>query len=268
MKTEIRTITPKVATQMLKRNTGNRKLTESHMRFLSSEMKKGNWLFDGQPIRLTSGGAILDGQHRLNAVVNSGTSQKFLIVSGIPTSSFKVMDTGKVRSGSDVLSIKGYDNYAQLSAAVKFILSHNLGNNSDGSATNGSNKISNSDILNFAEATPGLKDIMRESNSLYKSFNKVLPSSQIGAYKYLFNQKDVVKSKSFWDEVCNGLGLVKGSPAKVLRDRLLKDKIDKTSLPSREKKALVIKAWNAYRQGKDIKFLRWNKESEKFPEII
>jgi hypothetical protein len=81
-------------------------------------------------------------------------------------------------------------------------------------------------------------------------------------------QKSVTDSKEFWSGVCFGLGLEDGSPLKVLRDLLTRDKMSKSNLPAREKKALIVKAWNAFRTDKKVKVLRWNKENEKFPEII
>lgn len=268
MRTEIRTITPTIARELLQRNTGNRKLTESHVDFLAAEMKKGNWVFDGQPIRLTEGGALLDGQHRLNAIIKANVASEFLVVTGVPLESFKVMDTGKSRSASDVLSIKGYEHYSTIAAAAKFLIYHNAGNNSDGSATGGTNKISNSSILEFVEKTPEITELAPEATKLYKAFAKITPSSHILSYRYLFNQKDSVKSKEFWYQVCYGLGLEASSPTKLLRDKLTKDKLSKASLPSREKKALIIKAWNAFRLGRTLHFLRWNKDNEPFPEIL
>ena len=41
MKTEVREINPEVASEMLKKNYNNRKLTKSNVRFLSKQMKEG-----------------------------------------------------------------------------------------------------------------------------------------------------------------------------------------------------------------------------------
>jgi hypothetical protein len=266
MKTEVRTITPKIASEMLKRNVGNRRLSEMHVSDLANQMKKGNWMFDGQPIRTTVNGAILDGQHRLNAVVKSGLEQKFLIISGINTEAFKVMDTGRVRNAGDVLGIKGYENPGNIAAVVRKILTHNDGIN--GRARTDI-KISNTDVLKFVEDTPGIVDICKSSTKYYRGFNKVLPVSDIGAYRYIFNQKSITCSKDFWSGVCFGLGLEDGSPLKVLRDMLTRDKMSKSSLSARHKKALIFKAWNAFRLDKKIKVLRWRiNEGEKFPELV
>jgi hypothetical protein len=77
MRTEVREINPTIAKEMLKRNFNNRKLNETHIRNLSNQMKLNNWLFDGTPLKFDKYGRLLDGQHRLNAVIESNKQIKF-----------------------------------------------------------------------------------------------------------------------------------------------------------------------------------------------
>jgi hypothetical protein len=266
MKTEVVRITPSKASELLKNNVGNRKLSKSHVRFLSGEMVKGNWKFDGQPIRLTSSGRVLDGQHRLNAIIQSKTSQDFLIVEGIEIDAFKVMDTGKGRSAADILGIKGFKYSAYLSQAIKSILAHKRGSNN---AKGGEKRSSNTDVLNFMEGNADyLQELAEESSKLYTKFNKVLKLSDLIFYKYLTDKKNYADSERFWNEVCLGIDLKENSATRRFRDFLIKDRVSKSSLPSRERKAVFVKAWNAYRLNKPVKFLRWNKEKETFPSLV
>ena len=263
MKTEVRDITPEIAVEMLKRNQRNRNVSESHVRFLSNEMRNGNWMFDGQPVRFAEGGRLLDGQHRLSAVVESETTQSFLIVTGIDPETFKVMDTGKNRSASDVFSIEGIDYAKHVSATTRII--YRL---SRGDAESGSRKMSNTDILEYYNQNPKIAEFVKDSQRLYVEFDRVLSQSYIAAFKYLMADKNITDSESFWNKVCTGIGLEEGNPTSVLRKKLIHDKMSKASLPLSERNAIIIKAWNNYRKGGTIKFLRYNKESEKFPVII
>jgi hypothetical protein len=124
MKTEIRKISPEIAKNMLLLNPNNRRLSKSHVDFLTKEMINNNWIFDGQPIRFNHSGGLLDGQHRLNAIINSKTTQEFLIVSDIRNDAFKVMDTGRARTAGDVLHIHGGTHSMVLASAIRFILNH------------------------------------------------------------------------------------------------------------------------------------------------
>jgi len=263
MKTEVRDITPAIATEMLKRNQRNRNVSESHVKFLSNEMKNGNWMFDGQPIRFAEGGRLLDGQHRLSAIIDSSTTQELLIITGINPDTFKVMDTGKNRNASDVFSIEGIDYANAVSATTRIIY-----NISKGKAEAGSGKMSNSTILAFYYQNPRILEFVKDSQKIYIEFGRVLSHSYISAFKYLMAEKNIEASEEFWNKTCTGLGLEEGSAILALRKKLISDKIAKTSLPTGERNALIIKAWNHYRKGTDVKYLKWNKENEKFPVII
>ena len=264
MKSELRLITKSIAEQMLKRNFNNRRITDSHVEFLSQQMIKGQWLFDGQPIRFTTDGRLLDGQHRLSAVVKSDTSQQFLIVTGIESNAFKVMDTGRVRNAGDVLSIEGVSSYTNVAATIKSILNHKSGLNSKGGE---SHKTTNTDILNFFNDNKSIEQMVVDNTKLYISFNRVLPLSIISSMMFLMNEKNAVYSESFWKKVCNGTGLEDGSPIKALRDKLINDKLSKTKMTIRDKRAVIIKAWNFYRLDKKIKLLKFDSDREKFPLI-
>lgn len=265
MKSEIRKITPQIAAEMLKRNSGNRPITDRHVRFLVNEMKNGNWMFDGQPIRFSEGGTLLDGQHRLTAIIESDTTHEFLVVTGIAKEAFKVMDTGKNRTAGEVFTLDGVANGNDLAAATRIIInikSDIYGRNS------AHDRPSNSDILNFFHEHPSIKDNFNGVRVLYEGFNKVLTMSQIIAYRYLMAERHALQSETFWSKLCHGLGLEEGSPIKVLRHKLISDKLSKASLPTSEKVALIFKAWNFYREdNNDVKFLRWNRASEKFPVL-
>jgi len=265
MKTEIKTITPSTAKEMLKRNNGNRNLSMAHVNFLTKEMLSGNWQFDGQPIRFTEGGTLLDGQHRLNAVIKSEIAQDFLIIRGIEKDAFKVMDTGKRRSSGDALSALGVAQPNNIAAAARMIIILERGFSSQN--TNTQNKPSNTDVLEFYNRHPEIAVLVNEGGRLYVDFGKVLPISTITAFKYLMNKRSVTHSDEFWQKLCTGIGLEKGSAIAALRAKLIQDKISKASISSKEKNALIIKAWNHYRKGTKIKYLKLQKD-EKFPKII
>ena len=52
-------------------------------------------------------GVILDGQHRLLAVIVSNTPTWFHIAKGLDENVFDVLDTGAARNGSDTFRVKG-----------------------------------------------------------------------------------------------------------------------------------------------------------------
>ena len=71
---ELKNISPEEAARFLEKNTNNRALTEQQVRYYAQQMKAGEWTYDGQPIRFAEDGQLLDGQHRLTALVESNTT--------------------------------------------------------------------------------------------------------------------------------------------------------------------------------------------------
>jgi hypothetical protein len=73
---------------------------------------------------------------------------------------------------------------------------------------------------------------------------------------------------SFVNDVTKGIDLNPESPAYLLRERLIANRVSKSKLPYIELAALYVKAWNAYVLGKTVRVLGWRRrQGEKFPEI-
>jgi len=264
MKTEVRMVSPDGARQMLKRNGNNRAVSKKHINFLSNEMKKGNWLFDGAPIRFSEGGVLLDGQHRLNAVIDSDTTQQFLIVTGIEHEAFKVMDTGKNRNAGDIMSIEGIKYPNQTAATIRIIIKMKNGVTSNG----GGNKPSNTEVLDFYNNTPQIIRFVSEAQKLYLEFDRIVSLSTIAAFKYLMAERSIIHSEDFWNKLCTGISLDSTPSIKHLRSKLIRDKIARAKLSATEKNAIIILSWNAFRRDAPIKTLvHWRKDS-KFPTFI
>lgn len=262
MKTELRSITPELASKMLEKNFQNRTLNKKHIAYLSSQMKNNQWQFDGQPIRFDKYDRLLDGQHRLSAVVHSEETVQFLIVSGLEESTFKVMDTGKNRSSGDVLSTMGVKYSSDVAAVAKKVIAFERG------VFAKSERIANTDVVSWYDDNKKITDTIRRADSFRSAFSGVLSRTDISLFLYLFDKKNTVVSEDFFDKLCMGIGLDVESPIFLLRKRLIEDKMAKAKLPQREKFALICKAWNFHRLDKNPKFLRWNKKTEKFPNLI
>lgn len=105
MKTELMTITPEIAKQMLLSNGSNRRLRAHRVSKYANDMRNGNWHLTGQTITFGSNGQLLDGQHRLAAVIEADVPVQFLVVTGaevVPT-----YDNGLPRSLADQLYLNG-----------------------------------------------------------------------------------------------------------------------------------------------------------------
>jgi hypothetical protein len=102
-------ITPERATSFLNHNKGNRKLRPGIVEKYAHDMTNGLWTECSAPVVFYDDGEVADGQHRLWAIVESGTTQKFFVVRGFPRGAGLNMDTHAPRTLVDNARISKTD---------------------------------------------------------------------------------------------------------------------------------------------------------------
>ncbi len=113
-------VTPEKAKRYLLSNVQNRALIGNYVRSYRDLMLRGKWGYNpADPIVFDVNGRLINGQHRLNAVVESDTSQYFDIVINAPRNSYIYMDCGKMRSMADVFTYNGVKNAKASSSIIK-----------------------------------------------------------------------------------------------------------------------------------------------------
>lgn len=114
------TITPEMAEEMLKKNIGNRKINQANVNRIAADMATGNYRLNGETIKISPNGEILDGQHRLLAAVKSGMTFKTYIVYNVERESIGTIDMGKGRSVADSLNVMGCNIKQGIIPAMNF----------------------------------------------------------------------------------------------------------------------------------------------------
>lgn len=102
---EQRLITPEIAADMLTRNDGNRPLRPRTWQGYAKDMLAGKWRQTHEAIAVTTSGRLINGQHRLTAVVHSGIAQVFWVAvyDSAETAMDLPIDFGARRTISDIL---------------------------------------------------------------------------------------------------------------------------------------------------------------------
>jgi hypothetical protein len=103
--TTVVTVTPKIAKEWLERNTHNRPLRSMTADSYADRMRAGQWVLTHQGIAFDVDGNILDGQHRLEAVVRSGITVQMLVTRGLPREAQIVVDDHSKRSPFDAIAL-------------------------------------------------------------------------------------------------------------------------------------------------------------------
>ena len=118
------TMTPAHAANLLAKNFNNRKIKIALVRKLTNDILNDNWLLTHQPIAIDVHGNILDGQHRLTAILAAQKPVPVMLASDCDPKSMIAVDTGVSRSAADVLTLDGVKNSAIKAAIIRIYLSY------------------------------------------------------------------------------------------------------------------------------------------------
>lgn len=124
MRTQTLLVTPDLAHTLLKRNSHNRSLSKFNVQFLAEEIRSGRWKTTHQGIAVSSDGTLLDGQHRLAAIIEADQPALINVNFDCDPEIFTVIDTGRARTGADALRIAGAKTSYEttISAAARAVL--------------------------------------------------------------------------------------------------------------------------------------------------
>jgi hypothetical protein len=105
---EEKILTPDLAQQLLEGNHGNRKLDNSKVSQWAAEISAGRWRMTNETIAIAEDGRVVDGQHRLHAVVKARMPIPVVICWGADPDTFGLINVGKMRTGNDIWYIAGH----------------------------------------------------------------------------------------------------------------------------------------------------------------
>ena len=256
----IQLVTKQDAEAYLRKNERNRRIKERTVEKYVRDMNGGNWFFNGSPILISNDNELLDGQHRLAAIVKSGIPQNMIIIEGVSREALKTIDLGYPRTQSDALRMLGIDNSKLLSTVAKKTLSQ-------------INKVSTKNITYSVEELYSelvessridyYKEAANFSKAIFSQY-RMFPVATIGMMYvvlryYKYSQEEI---SDFFDQLiekkesCNTI--------RNLRKRVKPDADRKLSVEERER--LLIRTFNEYSNGNDNYYVYniRNKKSKTF----
>ncbi len=185
-------ITPDRARKLLENNyEHNRAISQANVARIREDILNGTW----NPIRsywsdsiiVSNSGKLLNGQHRLSAIIQSGRNIKIWVKYGAPEELYAVLDDNKRRSLGDVIDGKNRNNLAALS---NFAYCVEDGNTLIGSVLIGFHKTGSRD-------------------------KGVVPSREAGLEKYNLNQEFFTRCVEVGTNARKKLGFAPSKLAKV-----------------------------------------------------
>lgn len=253
-----------MAAQFLNHNNLNRPLNDQHVKRIAGQIISGKWKFNGDTIKFSTKRNVLDGQHRLWAVMEAKVPVETLIVDGIDEDAFATIDTlRKPRSGADVLALKGASRHRQYtSAALQWLLRWQRGYLE--TYRSPSNRIENSDIEMMYENNKGIERAIERVIKLRGLANPSL----VGFFYYILANRSPELAERMVFTLENPAGVAMNDPFFRLRMYFASDNL-KAKDPV-VTIALMVKAANAAYFNREVKALVWRNQGsapEAFPKL-
>lgn len=261
-KYELVDVTPELAEEWLVNNTHNRKLRENAVLGYARDMEAGRWAENGESIKFAADGTLLDGQHRLAAITLAKVSLRMLVVTGLKVAAQETMDDGRKRSLADALTLRGESNAVVTAAITRRALMWTQGIYRNV----GAKPPTNQEALSFFEEHPEIRRSGQIATQVRGAIP--LPGSVAGLTHWLFSQIDTSDAAEFFHLLISGAIVPETHPVLILRKRVQAESSKPGRVPEDHLLAFVIKAWNAYRDGEELAFLRYKPggaNPEKFP---
>lgn len=251
-------ITPDLAVEMLLCNTSNRPLRLRKVDQLVGAIKRGEFRRNGDTIRFSASGRLLDGQHRLNAIANSKCTVTTDVVFGLADEAQDTMDLGARRTAGDQLGITGITNPNLCAATAALVWRYRQ-------------------VPRMAQREPTIsqiRDVIERDPVenvcalVHKEHRLKGHPSSFMAMVGVLTSRDSGQLLDFVQRVTTGLNIVSThDPVYRLRLEVERNREASRRLARDDLAALTVKAWNSFCNGQEMRMLRFTK-AEAFPPVI
>ena len=264
------TITPKYAEELLKMNTNNRRVRQQKVDSLADSMRKGEWELSNDAITISEGNVLLNGQHRLLAVIQSGCTCPFILFTGAPDSSFDIMDTPTVRSVADVIQRKGGTNTTRASAVVSKVVNWDVDFENRWDTVyrfDRKSKATRKELIEYYENHRQQVDMwLAHAESVIKKGTPLVQITTLAAFGVFLNvtmRHSEEKIVAFFKELIID-GVTKNSTILYARKRLMRHKMKTEVLPSNDDVRYMVRSWNDYVLGRQSQIIKANEDGFRY----
>lgn len=261
-------VDPTRASEWLDTAATNRPPRQGKIDQYARDMLEGRWR--SSILRFDQNDRLVDGQHRLWAVVETGSAQQFYVERGLDEVAVRTIDTGLVRTNGDILAMRGEPNARTLASAIRVSkwIAENPGRAPSGQS---GHPYSSEEIVEYLDAHPEI----HESVLVAKRVTRAMPFKSAGvasALHHLEGHRNKALADKFWDQIATSANMAPGSGAYHLNRALIADRLKRPTdrMNINTLTALCIKGWNVDEEGRSIRQLRWvqgRQQTEAFPRF-
>ncbi len=284
-RTEVLDINPDFAEALLRANRFydqgidhagkcNRRFRPNKAAEYAEAMLRGEWTL-GDSIKFEVGDMLIDGQHRLMAVVIAGQTKPdiivpFLVTYDMPPGADVNLDQGMRRSIPDMLQMRGEGNTLHLAAAIRLVYQYQQLQSGDPFNIDVWRRraFSRDQSFKVLDENPGLRDALEDAGIIAKVVTRSAGTAAIYLIKQVWPAEQV---DEFLSRLASGADLSAGSPILALRETYAHIKLHSRGakrVAGPEDLALFITAWNLYVKGKPrAARFRWDPAVDGMPMV-
>lgn len=248
-------VDPDIARRWLLGQVKNRVLSHPQVAKYARDMTSGHWDLNGEAIKFDGAGVLLDGQHRLHAVIKADTTVMMLVCRGVDPLTQKSMDSGRKRTASDALQLRGFKDAALLAATTRLA----LGAEQRGYHDMARHDVSHDEVIEFLDANPGVFTACEVVRPLLRELD--CPGSLLIYSCWMFMAINFDEAVRFFNDAANLVGLAAGDPAIALNKRFSDARRNRERLTHEAYLSLIFRCWNARRVGQPVRLLRINSKN-------
>lgn len=241
------TVTPGLAAIILERNPDNRNLSERKVTQYASDMLAGNWIYNGETIKIAKTGELNDGQHRLQAIISANKPIVMKLAFGLERDSRTTLDQGFARTAAHYLAMQGIPFGTLQVSVARFAMAYEQSGGASVKAD-----FTNAEVISRVHADPEIHKAAQFADSVRKYAKGLLTPSQIGGLFYVFSDIDEIDATAFLTQVCVGENIKRGDPAFAVRQALAgfdgDIRIDRVEV--------AMRGWIAFRQGRKLQIAK------------
>lgn len=250
-------ITPQIAARMLEANTNNRPARDGLVQSYAEDMRAGRWQTNGDAIRFNVDGQLIDGQHRLFAIIRSGLTIPSLVIRNLGNAAFQTIDGGATRKAGDILNMMDVKNANTVASVARMSILYTSGQIQQ-------RRVSRTAIVEFVEAHPYIAEAAHISRPAGRGGH--LNAAPVSAIIFLANERRYYDDEiaSFLEGIVEGAGLERGDPRLALREWSVNERMrNHGKLNTIVTFAAVARAWNAYAKGERLIVIKPNKNPDR-----
>lgn len=263
IKTSLSDVTPLLAEKWMERRADKqRKIDQKQVQKITTAILKGDWRVNGGTIVFDEEGFLVDGQHRLLAIIAAGKTVQALIVRGVDKSdlTFQTIDDSKARKVTDFMNCNYVNNVAAVCTLLISVQSGKWPLNHDKIPYVETLKV----VKKWQDVIAPLVNAVNEGGRFVRqhSFCTFL----LFYYAHIEPVKNPERLAAFFARLGDGIGLDRDDPVYQLRKRFL-DQAATVKFDRQAGRAMIIKALHSYLDSKPMSVVRYEPMRESFPEL-